>query len=386
MSTATDKSLWRLSISYFFNFAAIGGLSIFLPLHLKNHGLDAQAIGQLMAIFGLTKIGIPNLIGWLTDQKSNHQFVIRTFASLLVVAFAGFFLADDYSEFAIVILIYSTLWSCLLPQYETTTVRHLGDQLHRYSHVRIWGSIGYVLTSLALGEFVEQYGLEHFLTVTFVLTIGTAICSHLLPKTVHTALDVQIKISVWEILKKKEVMGFFFIIFLIFISFATYGTFFSIYLQESHYSHGTIGFLWGASVIAEMALFLIAPKWVKQWGVRVLLLLSLFLTGLRWLLIGYGIEQFYIVFIAQLFHAASYGLLHIAAIQLVAHYFKGNNLAQGQALLTCAGFGLGNTLGSIISGYSWQNWGAETTFVWSAAVAFFAFTIAWLLVDSKQSA
>ncbi|MBI4357190.1 MAG: MFS transporter [Gammaproteobacteria bacterium] len=383
----TNSSLWRLSLSYFFNFAAIGGVSIFLPLYLEKQAFGAEMIGQLMAIFGLTKIGIPNFIGWVTDRNSNHLIVIRSFAVLLIIAFAGFFIAQTAFEFAMVIFIYSTLWSCLLPQYESTTVRHLKGRLHRYAHIRIWGSIGFVLTSLALGEWVERQGISIFLPVAFALTIATAGCSFLLPKTVQeeSGLEVAFKTSLWKILKKKEVSAFFLIMFLIFISFAPYGTFFSIYLEKNHYAHNTIGLLWAVSVAAEMGIFLLAPRWVKKWGVRPLLLSSLLLTAIRWLMIGYGISHFSIVLFAQLLHAASFGLLHIAAIQLVAEFFKGKYQAQGQAALACVGFGIGNTIGSVASGFTWANWGEANTFLWASVVAFIAFIIAWLLVVPKKA-
>lgn len=337
-----------------------------------------------MAIFALTKIGLPNLVGWIADHNASHHTIVRVFALVLLFVFLGFFWAHTYWEFVVVILLYSSLWACLIPQYGATTVKHLGQELHRYGAVRVWGSIGFILTALVLGWSIKRYGIYCFLPITFILVVGSAVCFFLLPKTVHTEMDTNLGKSVWNVLKQKEVSVFFLSVFLIFFSYAPYGTFFSIYLQDYGYGPHMIGFFWAVSLIAEMGVFLVAFQWTAKWGVKTLLLISFLSTGIRWLLIGYGVEYWGVLMLAQTLHAFSFGLLHITAIQLIARFFKTNHLVQGQALMSSIGFGLGNTLGSFVSGFSWQHLGAENTFLWAAAIAFLSFMITWRLMAPEK--
>ena len=66
---------WRLSGFYFFYFGLLGTLVPYWSLYLKDLGFSAVAIGGLMAIPQLTKIGAPNLWGWQIGRASCRERV-----------------------------------------------------------------------------------------------------------------------------------------------------------------------------------------------------------------------------------------------------------------------------------------------------------------------
>ena len=78
------------------------------------------------------------------------------------------------------------------------------------------------------------------------------------------------------------------------------------------------------------------------------------LTVIRWWLIAFYVEYLSILLFAQLLHAASYGLFHASAIHLIDGYFSGKIQGRGQALFASISFGLGGSLGSLVSGYTWK--------------------------------
>ncbi|MCK5649436.1 MAG: MFS transporter, partial [Gammaproteobacteria bacterium] len=99
--------------------------------------------------------------------------------------------------------------------------------------------------------------------------------------------------------------------------------------------------------------------------------------SLRWLLIGYFIENIYITTFAQIFHASTFGIYHAVAIAYIHSYFKGNNQGKGQALYSSVSFGLGGAIGSLYGGYLWESAGASMTFTIAAMLSFIAFAISW---------
>ena len=42
---------------------------------------------------------------------------------------------------ALVLMCFSFFWNATLPQFEVTTLQHLGEYSHHYSKVRLWGSV-----------------------------------------------------------------------------------------------------------------------------------------------------------------------------------------------------------------------------------------------------
>ena len=81
--------------------------------------------------------------------------------------------------------------------------------------------------------------------------------------------------------------------------------------------------------------------------------------------------------LAQIFHAASFGLYHAVAIQLIHQYFVGQNQGKGQALYSSVSFGAGGAIGSLYAGYTWEYMGTTTTFMIATVVSLFAAYIAY---------
>ena len=52
----------------------------------------------------------------------------------------------------------SGLLAHLLPQFEAVTLAHLGEQTARYSRIRLWGSVGFVVASAFVGWLLDRTG------------------------------------------------------------------------------------------------------------------------------------------------------------------------------------------------------------------------------------
>jgi PPP family 3-phenylpropionic acid transporter len=88
--------------------------------------------------------------------------------------------------------------------------------------------------------------------------------------------------------------------------------------------------------------------------------------------------------VAQLLHAATFGVYHGAAIQLIHRYFRGRHQGRGQALYSSLSFGAGGAVGALYSGYTWASGGGVFSFGAAALVSAAALLFAWrgLKVDA----
>jgi PPP family 3-phenylpropionic acid transporter len=180
-----------------------------------------------------------------------------------------------------------------------------------------------------------------------------------------------------RVLKRPVVVALLVVCFLMQMSHGAYYTFYSIYLKGHGYSQLLIGQLWGLGVLAEVGIFLVMHYLVPWLGLARLLLIALSLTVLRWALIGAFVDVIWVVVLAQILHAASFGIYHGSAIQLIHRFFVGRHQGRGQALYSSLSFGAGGAIGSVYSGYAWEGLGANLTFYSSAVMALIAFLVAW---------
>jgi PPP family 3-phenylpropionic acid transporter len=138
--------------------------------------------------------------------------------------------------------------------------------------------------------------------------------------------------------------------------------------------------MWALGVIAEVVLFLFMHRLITMFGLRPLLIISLLLAGIRWYLIGYFVDDLFLLCVAQIFHAATFGIYHASAIQYIHKFFTGKLQGRGQGLYSSVSFGAGFALGSLLTGYAWDSLGATACFTVASVSAFVAMVIAWVWV------
>jgi len=359
---------WKLSGFYLFYFASLGALVPFWSLYLKSLGFGVTEIGQLVAILMATKIVAPNVWGWIADHIGHRMQIVRSASLLAAIAFAGVFAGDTFWWLALVMVVFSFFWNASLPQFEATTMSHLGSDTHRYSGIRLWGSIGFIVAVAGLGPLLGSQGTGLLPVVLLLLFVLIWLSSLIVPESAagHLALD---QVPLRQVLKRPVVLAMLAVCFLVQVSHGPYYAFFSLYLEDYGYSTTVIGQLWALGVIAEIGVFLLMPKLLPRYGARLLLLYAVGLTALRWVLTAAFAHSLALITLAQSLHAASFGLHHAVMIYLFHRLFTGSHQGRGQALYSSVSFGAGGALGSLLSGYLWHGIGPEYMYLLAAGAA-----------------
>lgn len=374
---------WRLSGFYFFYFATLG---VFLPywsLYLKDIGFNAVQIGEMSALMVGTKIVAPNIWGWIADHTGRSLRVIRVSSFFAACFFAGYFFDQSYIWFALVTLLFSFFWNASLPQFEAVTLFHLKENSHRYSHIRLWGSVGFIVTDLMVGYCLDFFSLALLPMVILPLLVGIWLSALITPE-IRATPHANDHHRVMHILAKPEILAFFAVYMLLQMSHGPYYVFYSIFLSDYRYTSAETGGLWALGVIAEVGLFLVMHFFLRRFRLRSILLFSLYFSFCRWLMIAWGVQNLWIMVTAQILHAVSFGSSHIAAIHLVHHYFGGRHQGKGQALYSSMSFGLGAMLGSLISGFYWDRYGGTMVFTAAAVISLCAYCIALIWVGKSH--
>jgi PPP family 3-phenylpropionic acid transporter len=375
---------WRLSGFYLFYFASLGALLPFWGLYLQARGFTPAEIGELMAVIMVTKLIAPNILGWISDHTGLRMLIVR-FASLLsALCFVGVFFAEGFWSLALVMMCFSFFWNASLPQFEAVTMSHLKERIQDYSRVRLWGSVGFILSVVLLGLLLDYKGVELVPLVVLTLFVGIFLNSLVVPER-GADHPPEGQGSIMQVLRRPEVLALLLVTFLMQASHSTYYAFYSIYMENIGYSSTAIGELWALGVVAEVVLFLFMHRLLPRWGARRVLIASLAIAVVRWILVGLTPDNLPLVLLAQLMHAATFGTFHAAAIHLIHHYFVGRHQGRGQALYSSISFGAGGAFGSLLSGYFWTGIGPQATYLVAAAYALLAVIVAWGWVDREST-
>ena len=374
---------FRLSSFYLFYFATLGVLIPYWSPYLESLGFSIMEIGELTAILAATKIVAPNIWGWWADRRGEHLGIVR-FASLAsILAFAGVFWISGYWWMALVIALFSFFWNASLPQFEAVTLNHLGKSVERYSSIRLWGSVGFIVTGAALGPLLEWWGVWLVPVALIVLMVGIWLSSLAVPMVPDPEHDHP-HIPLRSVLGRPVVVALLLVAFLNQAAHGTYYTFFTLYLESFGHDKSVIGMIWALSVGAEVAAFTVMARWIPRFGERTLLLVSLSLGVVRWLLTALFPESLELMFLVQMLHAASFGVIHAVSIHMVHDLFRGKLQGRGQALYSSVSFGVGGVVGSLLGGIVWTLLGAESIFLFSALLTLVALGVGWRWIFLTQ--
>lgn len=376
---------WRLSGFYAFYFATLGSFLPFWSLYLAARGFDPMAIGELSAFLVGTKVIAPNIWGWIADHTGKSLRIIRVASFFAALFFAGFLWINGYRDFAIVTLTFSFFWNAALPQFEALTLSHLQAEPQRYSQIRLWGSVGFIVAVLGIGRLLDHYPITLLPPIIITLLSCTWLLTLIIPEA-RIPKSKALTGGLWAIIKRPEVIAFLLVNLLAQVAHSAYYVFFSVYLKQFHYASSTTGLLWALGVVAEIVLFLLMRNILRLFSLRKILLLSLALSMLRWFLISRYVHIFAVLLGAQLLHAATFGALHVVAMYLIQDYFGAAHQGKGQALYTSISFGVGGMLGGYASGYYWTVLGSQQVFMLAAACCMLAWLIAYTWIGFNKHA
>lgn len=243
--TVAALPYWRLSSFYLFYFALLGSTAPFLALYFDHLGFSSARIGELVAIPMLMRCVAPNLWGWLGDYTGRRLAIVRFGAVCTLASFSLIFVDKSYAWLAMVMALHAFFWHAVLPQFEVITLAHLQGQASRYSQIRLWGSIGFILTVVALGRLFEWLSLDIY-PVTLVVIMGGIVLSSLWVPNAQPQAHGQRPAGEGFVqqLLKPGVLAFYLCVALMQMSHGPYYTFLTLHLERLGYSRGLIGMLW----------------------------------------------------------------------------------------------------------------------------------------------
>ncbi|WP_153112066.1 MFS transporter [Propionivibrio limicola] len=376
---------WRLSGYYFFYFAFVGAFSPYFGLYLKSLSFSAWDISVLMTQMQLMRLFGPYLWGLLVDRVGHRVPIIRLTGVITLAVFSIFFMSRDFSAFLLAMALFSFFWVAALPLIETLTFDHLRENASRYSQVRLWGSIGFIVAVMGTGALLDQLGVPSLLGA-IVVTLGGIVCCGMLVPEAPPKQGYEVHPPVGQILRQPRVRALLGASFSMSAAHGALYIFYSIYLSEHGYSKLMAGSLWSLGVLAEIGVFLAMSRVMRRFSMRRILLASFGAAVLRFVLIGYGVESLPVLVLAQLMHGLTFGSHHAASIAAVNTWFPGNTRSRGQALYSSLSFGAGGLVGGLAAGWAWDHCGSEVAFALGSVFGLIGLILVarWIPVPSNE--
>ena len=362
-----------LSAAYF---SHIGTVNTFISLWLKEIGYSVAVIGLIASVQAFSRLAAPYAWAWLGDHTGRQAHLLRISSCMALLGSLGFFWPEGGALWLMACLLFMYLNnSALMPMSESALSQMVTQNgvfnVKLHGRVRLFGSLGFMLTVLAAGAWFETFGMRHFPLLCMLTLVVLVISCWQVPE-MREARTQEAAPPVWPVLRQPQVAWMFVSIALHVLSHMAMYVFFSLYCDELGYSKTTIGLLWAVSVIIEIGWFFTQGRWLPRLSMPVWLIVGAAVAAFRFAITAGLGDVLFILFAAQCLHAITFAAHHTACMSLLAQHFPDNLRGRSMALYTVLGYGIPGVLGSWAGGLISQVYGLNSLFWISSAIALVA--------------
>lgn len=361
-----NRPLLAPKIFYFCWFASIGLLMPFLGPYYRSIGLDLAQIGVLMAIPGVLQLIASPLWSLIADGLRLQRLMLplAVGASLLPVFLIG--QTQSFGVLIVLIIVYALAVAPVPALSDSATLSLLGERRDLYGSQRVWGAVGWGVSTLISGWLVARFGLAVGFLGYFCMGILTTVAGARLPS--GTPPNVDIRAAAGTLLRDRRWAIFLGCTILMGCSSAVMHNFLALYLQDLGASSEQIGLTFMLSSLSEMPVMALSPLLLRRWGSRPLLVVGGFFFVLRSLLSALAPTP-ELAIAAQLLHGPCFALLWTAGV-LEARALAPRGLeTTAQSLFGTAVFGIGGAIMSTAGGLLYRDFGYASVFYAGAATA-----------------
>ncbi len=413
LSTSEKRNFeFRFFLIYISLFLPFSVLTPYFQQLLNLYGYNYDHIGYLQGALELMAVLSPPLWGMLSDRCRAPRAVLLV-SIICSVPFLWLLGPNNGILIALAItLVFGFFHKTAIPLTDGITFKHFRRNGCDYGHVRIGGTVGYVIAVCAferifhISNDTTGHRILAILTASFLIQAASLLLIPKIPEETYTEQpednsDSPVRRSSlrreeqpkgasngdrmpWHIMLTPTFIGVILTAFMARSAMMSYYSFFSRYLNEV-YGFSNVGYIWLLGSFSELPLVFFSKQIIAKFGVKTLYIMALIGTVCR--LFGFAFDTSVVVVAClQPLHALTFGAYHCSTVTYVSRAFPAKFQGSAQAVYSALTVGLGGLVGSSISGIILRAYGYKAMYMTFSMVALAALIITLFLdIDGKKT-
>jgi PPP family 3-phenylpropionic acid transporter len=363
-------------------FAFMGGWGFILPfvnLFYVSLGLSGAQIGTVGSVSAIVGLVVSPVIVSEIKKRPQARGILQV---SLMLAATGYFLLGQQTVFpAILVIIFfqSLVGAGIMPASDAMAVHVSQEAGTGYGSVRVWASVGWILTVPASGWLIERFGFQAgFLGVSLMWLTGALLTLLIEPRYfVRPQMAGQprsnLRTAFRQIARDRTLLGY--AVALVFIGFLNNGVlqFENVFLSQLGASKVLISFAGILSAIVELPFMVYADRYVRRAGAHRVMLFAITMLLLQRaaVLLFPAIAT---IMVVRFIGGVSFSFMTIGSVFLISSRTDPNETGTVLAIYTVTLAGLVSMLAAPISGTIFDVIGAR----WLYALAVLGYGIGFL--------
>ena len=364
------------SLFYFAVYCFVAYQVAFFPLFLKSLSLSSFEIALICAAATLGTVSGPPIALRLAHNSIAGHSLFPSYLLFALIAFLPIFFSSQLLTLSLFWFLCSAATKSAQALLDARAVRESVERRLIFERVRLWGSLGFVVSTVLLGILYDAIGDSAILFSGAALLLINFLFGK--PTSAYWKKEnslAKYESSTLESNYRKQLFQLLLVNVLIWSSHQVLYIYYSIYLKELGWSGVSISVAWTVGVLSEILVFLAFRHLESRFSLSAILKLSVVLTTLRWFLIYYS-SYTPLLYFAQVLHAFSFGTFYLSSVKLVFQILPDKLRDRGQGYLMASGLGLGSLAGRIIAGFASTHLSIPQLFLGAALVAALSYPVA----------
>ncbi|HEY3323275.1 MAG TPA: MFS transporter [Planctomycetota bacterium] len=366
----------QIAFFYFLLFLAQGIIIPYLPRYFYALGFSGKQVGTILALLPLLAIFGPPCWGFVADRTGRPARVLKLISAGAALMFLPMLKVTSFWAVAAVFILYSLFAPAVQSLTDSIAVSEAKRLGTHYGRLRLWGSIGFIVSALGYPYLLEA-GLSLNWTVVFAAgALGLyALASHLVPSTAGRASSgTQAHATLRDardLLAQPALLAFLLAAMTHWTAMQCYYQLYALHLDKLGIPARFIG--WGLTlgVCTEITVMFTFRSLLKRLPLFLLLCIAFLGSSLRWYLVS-RLSTGPALAAVQMFHGLSFGIFYVGSLGHLEQAVPERLRATGWALFTAVVFGCGGILGNKLMGAAYDVAGASAGFQVSAMLELLA--------------
>lgn len=361
---------------FFWYFAAVGLFEPFLTPWWRQVGFTAAEIGALSAITPGVACVAPFLWTVYADatRQGDRIFLLNSWLAALFASLLP--LLSRVPAAGVGLLLLAAVRAPLIPLANSMSFQLLQGRREGYAGIRLWGTLGYIVTAVAAGAMADAIGLRASL---WGMGLALGICGAIAQagrRRDRVALPPVSGAAILESLKDRRLLLLTAATGLAWTSYGPYATFYTIHLDGLGYPRSFAGLAWALAAGSELAVMILWPRMGGWLSPRNWLLVALAASPVRWLLAAAG-SGAPLLLATQCLHALSFGVFYLSAVGRVEALARPGLRATAQGVFAAVTFGVGGLVGNLAAGLGYESLGMRGLYLAGVGISAAGTALYW---------
>jgi nucleoside transporter len=346
----------KLSVMMFLEYFVYGAWYVTASTYLtESLKLSGSRVGLLYGSMGIGAMISPFFIGMIADRFFSSE---RVMAVLLIVGAAVLYYVSTITTFVplyVLLIIYAITFMPTLALANSISFDHIENPARDFPKIRVLGTIGWIVA----GFLVSWAGIEST-AIPMKIAAGASLLFGLfsltLPHTPPHAAGQPLRVrdvlglDALSLFKDKSFTVFVVGSFLLVIPLQFYYTFTNAFLNEAGMAKAAAKMTMGQG--SELFFMLLLPWFLTRLGIKKIMLLGMAAWAIRYAFFAFGNvgPTVWMLYAGILVHGVCYDFFFVSGQIYVDQQATLKIRAAAQGLIAFVTLGIGNVIGSWLSG------------------------------------